>query len=128
MSPVNDDVMVFVVLAVGLRPVMAPVDPRNGNIDVRAVLTTHIYGMPDDADELRTRCDRIGVPLLEDAAHAIGRPVGERPIGTFGELRLSAWASMRGATGGEFPALEDPEDRKAIEHLRDGLLEPRGPP
>ncbi len=101
MSPVNDDVMVFVVLAAGLRPVMAPMPPRDGNIDIRAVpestwrsvgavLTTNVYGMPDDVDELRTRCDRMGIPLLEDAVHAIGTTVGDRPIGTFG---TAAWGS-----------------------------------
>lgn len=136
MSPVNDDVMVFVVLAAGLRPVMAPVSPRDGNIDIRAVpestwrsvgsvLTTNVYGMPDDADELRTRCDRMGIPLLEDAAHAIGTTVGDRPIGTFGKAAAFSLGKHAGATGGGFLALEDPADRKALEHLRDELLAPR---
>jgi dTDP-4-amino-4,6-dideoxygalactose transaminase len=37
MSPVNDDVILFVVLAAGLRPVQAPVNIRDGNIDPDAV-------------------------------------------------------------------------------------------
>src|SRR5215468_6378859 len=36
-SPVNDDVILFVLLAAGLRPVSAPVSPCDGNIDVDAV-------------------------------------------------------------------------------------------
>ncbi|WP_328694381.1 DegT/DnrJ/EryC1/StrS family aminotransferase [Streptomyces phaeochromogenes] len=136
MSPVNDDVMLFVVLAAGLRPVMAPVSPRDGNIDIRAVpestwrsvsavLTTNVYGMPDDADALRTRCDRMGIPLLEDAAHAIGATLGGRPVGTFGTAAAFSLGKHAGATGGGFLALEDPADRKALEHLRDELLAPR---
>ncbi|MDT9696621.1 DegT/DnrJ/EryC1/StrS family aminotransferase [Streptomyces sp. P17] len=136
MSPVNDDVMLFVVLAAGLRPVLAPVSPRDGNIDVRAVpestwrsvdavLTTNLYGMPDDAGGLRTRCDRMGIPLLEDAAHAIGTTVGDRPIGTFGTAAAFSLGKHAGATGGGFLAPEDPGDRKALEDLRDELLAPR---
>ncbi|MEW5633098.1 DegT/DnrJ/EryC1/StrS aminotransferase family protein, partial [Streptomyces hydrogenans] len=37
MSPVNDDVIFFVVLAAGLRPVQAPLDPRDGSLDPAAV-------------------------------------------------------------------------------------------
>jgi hypothetical protein len=58
MSPVNDDVILFVVLAAGLRPMMAPVSADDGNIDPAAVpdatwstldgvLTTNLYGLPD---------------------------------------------------------------------------------
>ncbi|MFE5515448.1 hypothetical protein ACFQ9J_33505 [Streptomyces sp. NPDC056529] len=35
MSPVNDDVILFVVLAAGLRPVQAPLDPRDGRPRLR---------------------------------------------------------------------------------------------
>lgn len=136
MSPVHDDVILFVVLAAGLRPVMAPVSPRDGNIEVRAVpestwrdvgavLTTNLYGMPDHAAELRTRCDRMGIPLLEDAAHAIGTTADDRPIGTFGTAAAFSLGKHARATGGGFLALEDPGDRKALEHLRDELLAPR---
>ena len=40
MSPITDDVVLFVVLAAGLRPVAAPVSPWTGNIEVAAVPTT----------------------------------------------------------------------------------------
>ena len=33
MSPVNDDVVFFTVLAAGLIPVVGPLDPRTGNLD-----------------------------------------------------------------------------------------------
>src|ERR671915_1785973 len=69
MSPVNDDVVFFVVLAAGLVPVLGPVDPRTGNLDpaaiedsgwtrLRAVLTTNLYGIPDRMDLLTERCRR----------------------------------------------------------------------
>jgi dTDP-4-amino-4,6-dideoxygalactose transaminase len=72
MSPVNDDVIFFVVLAAGLRPVQAPLNAHDGSIDVAAVpeetwrglsgvITTNLYGNPDPAPELHVRC-RAGTP------------------------------------------------------------------
>jgi dTDP-4-amino-4,6-dideoxygalactose transaminase len=88
MSPLNDDVILFVVLAAGLRPVMAPVSPADGDIDPAAVpdatrlslggvLTTNLSGLPDPVAELAARCD-LGIPLIEDA-HAIQTEVDGRP-------------------------------------------------
>ncbi|MGW0825741.1 DegT/DnrJ/EryC1/StrS family aminotransferase [Streptomyces sp. NPDC002845] len=136
MSPVNDDVILFVVLAAGLRPVQAPVSVWDGNIDpaaapestwrnVDAVLTTNLYGMPDRAVELRRRCEELGIPLIEDAAHAIGTHVDGQPIGTFGEAAAFSLSKHVAATAGGFLAVEDARTRRELELLRDDLLVPR---
>ncbi|MFI9345310.1 DegT/DnrJ/EryC1/StrS family aminotransferase [Streptomyces sp. NPDC052773] len=136
MSPVNDDVILFVVLAAGLRPVQAPVNIRDGNIDpdavpdatwrtVDAVLTTNLYGIPDQVVELRRRCDALGIPLIEDAAHAIGTHVDGRPVGTFGTAAAFSLSKHVAATAGGFLAVEDARTRRELELLRDDLLVPR---
>lgn len=136
MSPVNDDVILFVVLAAGLRPVQAPVNIRDGNIDpdavpdatwrtVDAVLTTNLYGIPDRVVELRRRCDALGIPLIEDAAHAIGTHVDGRPVGTFGTAAAFSLSKHVAATAGGFLAVEDARTRRELELLRDDLLVPR---
>jgi DegT/DnrJ/EryC1/StrS aminotransferase family len=95
MSPVNDDVVFFVVLAAGLVPVLGPIDPCTGNLDptaideatwttLRGVLTTNLYGIPDRMDLLEERCRRHDLVLLEDAAHAIDSHCDGRRIGQFG--------------------------------------------
>lgn len=111
MSPVNDDVIFFMVLAAGLRPVLAPVSPQDGNIDpggvpdhtwssVAAVLTTNLYGLPDRVVELGERCSELGIPLIEDAAHAIETEVDGRPIGTFGAVSAFSLSKHLGGVGG----------------------------
>ncbi|MGW7048662.1 DegT/DnrJ/EryC1/StrS family aminotransferase [Streptomyces avermitilis] len=136
MSPVNDDVILFVVLAAGLRPVQAPVSVGDGNIDpaavpestwrsVDAVLTTNLYGMPDRVVELRRRCDQLGIPLFEDAAHAIGTHVDGQPIGTFGKAAAFSLSKHVAAMAGGFLAVEDARTRRELELLRDDLLVPR---
>ncbi|WP_406058862.1 DegT/DnrJ/EryC1/StrS family aminotransferase [Streptomyces sp. NBC_01077] len=135
MSPVNDDVIFFVVLAAGLRPVQAPLDPRDGSIDtaavpesvwrdLSAVLTTNLYGNPDPAPELRGRCDRLGIPLIEDAAHAIGSTVDGRPVGTYGEASVFSLSKHTAAKTGGFLALADPGLREELAAARDALLHP----
>ncbi|MFD3535495.1 DegT/DnrJ/EryC1/StrS family aminotransferase [Streptomyces sp. NPDC058664] len=138
MSPVNDDVIFFVVLAAGLRPVQAPLDPRDGSVDtaavpesvwrgLSAVLTTNLYGNPDPAPELRERCDRLGIPLIEDAAHAIGSTVGGRPVGTYGEASVFSLSKHTAAKAGGFLALADPALRGELAAARDALLHPTRP-
>lgn len=118
MSPVNDDVILFVVLAAGLRPVQAPLHPLDASIDIAAVpeetwnslsavLTTNLYGNPDPAPELRARCDALGIPLFEDAAHAIGSEVGGRPVGTWGEASVFSLSKHAGAQAGGILSLSD---------------------
>ncbi|MCX4560073.1 DegT/DnrJ/EryC1/StrS family aminotransferase [Streptomyces phaeochromogenes] len=135
MSPVNDDVILFVVLAAGLRPVLAPVSVWDGNIDpaavpeatwrsVDAVLTTNLYGMPDRVVELRLRCEELGIPLIEDAAHAIGTHLDGQPIGTFGTAAAFSLSKHVAAMAGGFLAVEDARTRRELELLRDDLLVP----
>ncbi|MEU9996031.1 DegT/DnrJ/EryC1/StrS family aminotransferase [Streptomyces sp. NPDC050848] len=135
MSPVNDDVIFFVVLAAGLRPVQAPLDPRDGSIDtaavpesvwrgLSAVLTTNLYGNPDPAPELRAHCDALGIPLLEDAAHAIGSRVGGRAVGTWGEASAFSLSKHTGAKTGGFLTFADPALRAELAAARDELLHP----
>ncbi|WP_406151946.1 DegT/DnrJ/EryC1/StrS family aminotransferase [Streptomyces sp. NBC_01012] len=135
MSPVNDDVILFVVLAAGLRPVQAPLSPADGSIDVDAVpdavwnglcavLTTNLYGNPDPALRLRERCDRLGIPLIEDAAHAIGSVTDGKPVGSFGDAAVFSLSKHVGAKAGGFLAVADPALRAPLEHARDALLDP----
>ncbi|WP_425588010.1 DegT/DnrJ/EryC1/StrS family aminotransferase [Streptomyces prasinosporus] len=135
MSPVNDDVIFFVVLAAGLRPVQAPLNPLDASIDVdavpddvwgslSAVLTTNLYGNPDPAPELRARCDASGIPLLEDAAHAIGGEVGGRPVGAWGDASVFSLSKHVGAQAGGILSCADPQLRTALREAGDRLLTP----
>jgi hypothetical protein len=138
MSPVNDDVIFFVVLAAGLRPVQAPLNPLDASIDidavpdevwgsVSAVLTTNLYGNPDPAPRLRSTCDALGIPLFEDAAHAIGSRIGGRPVGAWGEASVFSLSKHVGAKAGGMLSLADPGLRRAVEETRAGLLTPGRP-
>jgi hypothetical protein len=136
MSPVNDDVVFFVVLAAGLRPVQAPLNPLDASIDIdavpddvwgslSAVLTTNLYGNPDPVPELRARCDALGIPLFEDAAHAIGSEAGGRPVGAWGDAAVFSLSKHAGAQAGGILSLADPDLGAELREARDRLLTPR---
>jgi dTDP-4-amino-4,6-dideoxygalactose transaminase len=84
----------------GGRPVFADIDPRTFNLDpaqvesflrggprdkLRALLPVHLYGQCADMDALQTLADEFRLPLIEDAAQAIGARWGNKP----GEARIA---------------------------------------
>jgi dTDP-4-amino-4,6-dideoxygalactose transaminase len=52
----------------------------------RAVIVVHLYGQSADLDPIIAACQRWDVPLVEDAAEALGASYKGRQPGTFGRL------------------------------------------
>lgn len=133
MSPITADEILFLVLAAGLRPIMAPVCRQSGNIDatridelnVDGVLTTNLYGLPDDVHALGRLCAERQIPLIEDAAHALQTTVGGVPVGTFGAAGVFSLSKHAGAAPGGVIALSSPHHRPALLEMRERWSTPR---
>jgi dTDP-4-amino-4,6-dideoxygalactose transaminase len=54
----------------------------------RALLLVHLYGMPAKLDELLAIAQEFDLPVLEDAAEALGARYQGRPLGSFGDVGI----------------------------------------
>ena len=56
------------------------------NRSVKAIMPVHLYGMPAKMDILQQLADEYNVPIVEDAAEALGSKFKNQSCGTFGEM------------------------------------------
>jgi pyridoxal phosphate-dependent aminotransferase EpsN len=54
----------------------------------KAVIAVHLYGMPAMLVEISNLCKMYGIPLLEDAAEALGSEFNGQKLGTFGDMSI----------------------------------------
>lgn len=54
----------------------------------KAIIGVHIYGMPAQLDEILWICQKYDIPLIEDAAEALGSMYKGRKLGSFGTMSI----------------------------------------
>ena len=57
----------------------------NGKLP-KAIIPVHLYGMPAKMDEIISVAKEFKVPVIEDAAEALGSNIENKPCGSFGEF------------------------------------------
>jgi dTDP-4-amino-4,6-dideoxygalactose transaminase len=108
----------------GLRPIFCDVDPATHTLDPRqveqligprtaAVLGVHLWGHACQIDELAAITDAHGIPILFDAAHALGCTYRGRPIGAFGACETFSFHATKFVHCGEGGAVATNDDRLA---------------
>jgi len=54
----------------------------------KAIILVHLYGMPSKMDEIMAIANQYQIPVIEDAAEAIGANYKGKAMGTFGEIGI----------------------------------------
>ncbi len=115
---------------IGLRPVFCDVDPHTHNISPRevlrnatprtrtaAILGVHLWGRPCEVTKLEEIARGLGVPLIFDAAHAMGCSYHEKNLGTFGCAEVFSLHATKCITALEGGAITT-NDRTLAEEIR----------
>lgn len=90
----------------------ADVEPDTLNIDVehirslinektRAIVCVHYGGLPCDMDPIRAIADDFGIPVIEDAAHAVGARYKGRSVGTISDFTMFSFQAIKHITTGD---------------------------
>lgn len=123
----------------GAKPIFADIDPQTFNIDpvqvenkitprTRAILLVHLFGQCADMAPLRHTANRYQIPLIEDAAQAIGAEYEGKRTGTLGDMAcFSFYPSKNLGTYGDagMVVTDQPEWAAKMACLRQHGMEPR---
>ena len=115
---------VNVIEHVGARPVLVDVEPDTLCLDpraveraltprTRAVMPVDYGGHPADLDAIGAAARARGIPLVEDAAHALGAALGGRPVGSLSDVTVFSFYATKNLTTGEGGAVVTDDDELA---------------
>jgi dTDP-4-amino-4,6-dideoxygalactose transaminase len=59
---------------------------RQKNSRIKAIIPVHLYGMPANMDKIMAIANKYQIPVIEDAAEALGSRYNGKPVGTLGKM------------------------------------------
>jgi len=94
--------------------------------DVKLALPVHIYGLPVDMDPILDKASQFEIPVLEDAAEALGVTYKGKMCGTLGTLGTFSFYANKIVTCGEGGAIVTNNEALAnrLKSLRNLCFEP----
>ena len=118
-------------LYIGAKVVFADVEKETLNIDVdhvralinektRAIVCVHYGGLPCNMDELNEIAKEYGIPVIEDAAHAVGAKYKGTPVGAISDFTMFSFQAIKHITTGDggFLSFKDEELLEKSKRLR----------
>ena len=113
----------------GARPVFVDIDPRSYNIDAsrvadavtprtKVIMPVHLYGQCAEMDPLLDLGKRRGIPVVEDAAQAIGATDNDRPAGSMGLIGCFSFYPTKNLGGAGDGGILTANDEQVAQRLR----------
>jgi dTDP-4-amino-4,6-dideoxygalactose transaminase len=83
---------------------------KNITKKTKAIVITHMWGIPCEMDEIQRIATQYGLLLLEDSSHAYGATYKNKKVGTFGHAAAFSIQGQKLLTGGEGGVLLTDDD------------------
>lgn len=87
---------------------------RKINKRTKAIIVPHMFGMPADIENIV----KLGIPIIEDCAHAIGSKVKEKKAGSFGAMSIFSFYATKMLTCAE-GGMASSNSRKLLNKMRE---------
>jgi len=111
-TPITDMGALTAILYQGAIPVFCDVDPDSYNVTAetiaprltrrtRAVIVTHLFGVPCEMGPILELCAERGIPVIEDCAQAFDATYRGKPVGTLGAIGCFSFQQGKHMTMGE---------------------------
>lgn len=127
------------IIRLGARPVFVDISPDDFNIDperveraitpnTKAIMPVHLFGQCAEMDALREISERRNVPLIEDAAQAIGSEYYAQRAGALSSVGCFSFfpsKNLGGAGEGGLMTTNDDQLAKKLRLLRVHGMEPK---
>lgn len=99
-------------LYIGAKPVFVDVNPKTLNVCVedmrrkindrtKAIVVVHYGGLPCDMDEIWKLAEKYGIPVIEDAAHALGATYDGVKVGNLSDFTMYSFQAIKHMTTGD---------------------------
>lgn len=104
--------LVAAILSAGVKIVLCDIDPLTGNIsleslqahislNVKAILVTHMWGLPVDMEVIQNICNPLNIFIIEDCSHAYGAEVCGKKVGSYGDISCFSMQANKAVYAGE---------------------------
>lgn len=111
-TPITDMGALTAIVYQSAIPVFADVDPRTWNVTAatiepclsertKAIVITHLFGNPCDTDPILEMARARGIPVIEDAAQALGAAYKGKPAGALASIGCFSLQQGKHITCGE---------------------------
>jgi len=136
--PATANVVVFC----GATPVFVDIDEQSFAMDsaglsraissgnrIRAIIPVHPFGLMADIRRVMSEARTAGIPVIEDAACALGASIDGRPAGRWGTMGCFSFHPRKAVTTGEGGVIvtEDPVSARRLRMLRNHGQDPDAP-
>jgi dTDP-4-amino-4,6-dideoxygalactose transaminase len=118
-------------LYMGVTPIFVDIDPETMNVSVedmrrkvtrntKAIVVVHYGGLPCDMKQIQDLANELRIPIIEDAAHALGGVYDGSPIGSMSDFTMFSFQAIKHITTGDggLLSIKDPTLLDRAKRLR----------